>query len=74
MNRDADELARAVKLFEGSSRKIALALALADHAAAIAHHDVRAGVRQLDRALEIFSAAGASHDARRVRQRVPNLT
>jgi DNA-binding CsgD family transcriptional regulator len=71
---DADELARAVKLFERSPRRLLLANALEDLGILyIAQEHLTSGVDALDRALVLFAEAGARRDAARVRRRLREL-
>jgi DNA-binding CsgD family transcriptional regulator/tetratricopeptide (TPR) repeat protein len=65
------ELAHAARLFEGGRRPLALASALEDLGAArIKRGATEEGVGVLDRALTLYSDAGAAWDVRRVRSRL----
>ncbi len=72
--RDADRLAVAVKCFEERPRPLALASAMEDAGKVLAGRgDREEGVALLGRALELYSHAGASWDAARVRRRLRAL-
>jgi DNA-binding CsgD family transcriptional regulator len=72
--RDADHLAVAVKCFEAGPRPLALASALEDAGKVLAGRgDREEGVALLGQALELYSHAGASWDAARVRRRLRAL-
>ena len=74
LNSDADELSKAVSLFERSPRRLALACALED-LGDLFHAQARmaVGVDALDRALVLFAQIGARRDAARVRRRLREL-
>jgi DNA-binding CsgD family transcriptional regulator len=72
--RDADCLAVAVKCFEEGPRPLALASAMEDAGRVLAGRgDREEGVALLGQALELYSHAGASWDAARVRRRLRAL-
>jgi DNA-binding CsgD family transcriptional regulator len=69
-----DQLALAVKCFEEGPRPLALASALEDAGKSLAGRgDREEGVALLGQALELYSHAGASWDAARVRRRLRAL-
>ena len=71
---DAGHIALAVKCFEEGPRPLALASALEDAGKVLARRgDREEGVALLGRALELYSQAGASWDAGRVRRRLRAL-
>jgi DNA-binding CsgD family transcriptional regulator len=68
------ELAKAVALFDESTRPLALAASLEDLGTAhVAHGSTEQGIAALDRALVVFAQAGAVRDAGRVRRRLRAL-
>jgi DNA-binding CsgD family transcriptional regulator len=68
VNENVEDLVEAVLLFERTPRRLALAAALEDLGGArIGEGPDPEGVDALDRALSIYDALGASHDAGRVR-------
>jgi DNA-binding CsgD family transcriptional regulator len=74
LHQDTADLATAVQLFGASPRPLALASALEDLGTNSLRQHARAdGVEALGRALDLYTNAGASWDARRVRARLREL-
>ncbi|MGW0818542.1 ATP-binding protein [Streptomyces viridiviolaceus] len=70
---DLPLLRRAVELYNGSSRRLAHAAALEDLGRVLASRQDAGAVAHLDRALELFTGAGADRDVDRVRHRLREL-
>ena len=74
LNRDTDALFEAVSLFKRTSRPLALAAAYED--LGVAHQQdgsADSGIDALTQALVLFTRAGATHDAARIRSRLRGL-
>jgi len=71
INDDRNELDQAIGLFESGPRRMALASALEDFAGASLRHDQKEqAIDTFGRALEVFTQAGATWDAGRIRGRL----
>ncbi|HXJ64272.1 MAG TPA: AAA family ATPase [Actinomycetota bacterium] len=73
VERRRDRLEEAVRLFEGTPRRLEHASALEDLGACLVESDRDTAVEALGRALAINVEIGASWDARRIRGRLRNL-
>ncbi|WP_234334246.1 helix-turn-helix transcriptional regulator [Streptomyces sp. NRRL B-1347] len=70
LDNDLDHLLRAVRLYEGASRPLARASALEDAGRKLAVTRRSDAVPQLDKALGLYTRAGAERDVARVRRRL----